>query len=254
MTEWMADHEQRAAALGIALGELERRLGALEAGRVAVADWRDSRATVRCDGAAADGAAGGGDVGVAERACLAACVAAGLRHFRLYVAPPDYYARSLEQRRVLLGARSAAELCKTLVVENTRWEASAGEGAPRFFAFVLQYVRRFSKPKAERAVHAAYASRGLSAAKAVNLTMAAAEDSERVTGYSYGSVTIVGWKTPLPILLDRNAHALPEIILGGGHMDLKLRLDCAEFAAALPECTVADVTEDDGSSDEDEER
>ena len=39
--------------------------------------------------------------------------------------PPDYYERSLEERAVLLSAPSVDLLCKTIVVENRKWQEAA---------------------------------------------------------------------------------------------------------------------------------
>ena len=78
--------------------------------------------------------------------------------------PPDYYDRTLQERSVLLGAPSVDYLCKTIVVENRKWElaqalpppppgdAATMAGRSRYFGVVFQYGARFKKENMEREV------------------------------------------------------------------------------------------------------
>ena len=80
----------------------------------------------------------------------AGAITLGLRSARFCYVPSDYYDRELEARRVLLGASSTDLLCKTVIVENRKWEAVKAQGPVtdattasargRFFAVVLQYA------------------------------------------------------------------------------------------------------------------
>ena len=58
----------------------------------------------------------------------AGAITLGLRSARFCYVPSDYYDRELEARRVLLGASSTDLLCKTVIVENRKWEAVKAQG------------------------------------------------------------------------------------------------------------------------------
>ena len=78
--------------------------------------------------------------------------------------PADYYDRTLQERSVLLGAPSVEYLCKTIIVENRKWELAQAlpppppggavtlAGRSRYFGVVFQYGARFKKENMEREV------------------------------------------------------------------------------------------------------
>lgn len=72
------------------------------------------------------------------------------------------------------------------------------------------------------------------------LTMASADAAYDVTGYVRGTITPLGSRTPLPVVVDASVEG--RISLGGGAPGVALTLDAADLVAAL-ETTVADVTE-----------
>lgn len=64
----------------------------------------------------------------------------GVDSFEFLRAPPDYYDHNLEYRRRALGARSIQQLCKSLVLENTKARNARPESphAARYFCVVIQ--------------------------------------------------------------------------------------------------------------------
>jgi Cys-tRNA(Pro)/Cys-tRNA(Cys) deacylase len=76
------------------------------------------------------------------------------------------------------------------------------------------------------------------------LTMASAEAAHEVTGYVRGTITPLGSRTPLKVLVDASIDG--RISIGAGALGVALIVDAAELASAL-EATVADVTGPAGS-------
>ena len=64
----------------------------------------------------------------------------GITSYRFRRAPADYYEQSLEYRKQVLGAESTSQLCKSLVLENTRARSAAADAqhAARYFCVVIQ--------------------------------------------------------------------------------------------------------------------
>ena len=54
-----------------------------------------------------------------------------------------------------------------------------------------------------------------------------------VAGFEHNAVTPLGMTTPMPLLLAEPLQALPDVWLGGGEPDLKLRVDVAQFVACF---------------------
>lgn len=57
--------------------------------------------------------------------------------------------------------------------------------------------------------------------------------SDQLSGYTHNAVTPIGMTTPVPLLLSHKLKNLPDgqMWLGGGEVDLKMRVDVAELAA-----------------------
>jgi Cys-tRNA(Pro) deacylase len=72
------------------------------------------------------------------------------------------------------------------------------------------------------------------------LTMASADAAYDVTGYVRGTITPLGSRTPLPVVVDASVEG--RISLGGGAPGVALTVDADELVAAL-DATVANVTE-----------
>ncbi|CAE7801305.1 unnamed protein product [Symbiodinium sp. CCMP2592] len=155
---------------------------------------------------------------------------------------PPYYEQSLEWRRDRLGASSVEELCKSVVMENTKLEGDA-DGRVRSVLVVVQYVAKLHKEKLIKVVQAMEAERGLPALgkKQYNMRLLEGAACQAITGCGHNAVTPL--KQDLPMILSDAITKLPsgQFWLGGGHVDLKLRLQVEE-AIRVMKMTVADVT------------
>ena len=85
--------------------------------------------------------------------------------------------------------------------------------------------------------------------KQYSLRMVAPEVSDALSGCEHNAVTLLGMSQPVPVLLSHPIRALPEgkVWLGGGEVDVKLRVDvaelCEKFKPCGRNCEFADVTE-----------
>ena len=216
---------------------LEDRVAALECQAASVQ---------RVDLSGGRAAASLGFVALSERAARveAAALRAGLRGCALARVPADYYGMPLRARAALLGCEPA-QLCKTLVFETDgamSGDAAAPLAAQRFVAVVLPYVTRLRADLLAR--HVAGGAR-------------LAAGGEALTGFGHGGVVSLGSRTPLAVVVAKQAAAQRFIWLGGGETDLKLRLFVRQLLSrggggvpgAAP--VVLDIAEDSGGGDED---
>ena len=68
--------------------------------------------------------------------------------------------------------------------------------------------------------------------KQYSMRMVAQDVSDALSGFEHNAVTPVGMASPIPTLLSDRIKSLPEgaFWMGGGEVDLKLRVDVAQFA------------------------
>mmetsp|Transcript_14975 Transcript_14975/g.12443 ORF Transcript_14975/g.12443 Transcript_14975/m.12443 type:complete len:137 (-) Transcript_14975:33-443(-) len=135
-------------------------------------------------------------------------------------------------------------------MENVKLNHLSEEDASkrlRYVAVVVQYGQKLHKEKLGFAVRRIETERmGLPAAgrKAFNMRMVEPEVSQKLSGFTHNAVTCVGMSTKMPIIIsDRIIDDLPyeDFWLGGGHIDLKLRLCKDEFLSVFNPI-VADIT------------
>ena len=264
--------ERRLADLVAGIAAAERRLASLEilSSAQEARESRIQRMRARAQeeaGTAAEGSTvatphgggGGGGGAIPSSACAGAVPseedraqeakvgAAALRRgfsaataaFR-YV-PADYYDRSLEERKVLLGAPSVDYLCKTIVVENRKWELAQALPPPpdgdaatmaarsRYFGVVFQYGARFKKENMEREVR----KRGGLTKKQCQILFADEAEVVEMTGFVHNSVTPVGSACEMPIFLSHHVDQLDYFWMGGGAVNLKLKVDTKLFRSAF---------------------
>jgi hypothetical protein len=263
------------------LAALERRLAALEARVASVSAENDPAAAAAAAHAAAS--ADATDVSPTQRRLADALYLA--RAYRAPFAfrrvAPDYYSWPLERRRLALGADSVQRLCKTICLVNTKASAAVvPEGAAsedplqtRYFFVVTQYCRRFHADRLKSALWKLHADRGQPMAKQhFNMRLCPEDESARLTGFAHNAVTPVGSATPLCVVLSHHLLELPAeqqeapeeeqagkvgewgvgpgngggwFWMGGGEVDLKLRVDAREFArvygAVVLDCTYDEI-------------
>jgi len=105
---------------------------------------------------------------------------------------------------------------------------------------ILQYAAKLHGEKVKRFLHKTNGKLGI---QYFRPRQAAFETSEKLSGYPSGSVTPVGIKTPLPIILSHEIAKLqPDFFwMGGGEEFLKLGLHVSDFIDAykpfIVDCT-----------------
>lgn len=180
-------------------------------------------------------------------------VGRGMRDFRVRRVPPDYYDRDLEYRRRCLDAASVGNLCKSMVMENTRDDRGFPGGLPsdsdpwqtKYVMVIVQYVAKLNGDKIRDFV---YDKRdGNTPRKKIKFRMAPEEVSDAITGYAHNAVSPIATKEKIPVLISHRILELqPDFFwLGAGEVDLKVRgvpalsprpsgLVCASSSGSLP--------------------
>ncbi|KAK9059197.1 hypothetical protein SSX86_021816 [Deinandra increscens subsp. villosa] len=168
-----------------------------------------------------------------EARLSAVLVHGGVSDFSFKRAPSDYYDRSLEARRDILGAASIHHLCKSIVLVNTQAASDITDCSDRqnskYYVVVVQYTARFSAESVKNFLYTI--NNGKIPKKRFNLRLAPEEISHKLTGFEHNGVTCVGMKTDIPVILDEAIAKLhPDFFwLGGGEIDLKLGIRTSEF-------------------------
>ncbi|KAL9246823.1 hypothetical protein vseg_020314 [Gypsophila vaccaria] len=153
--------------------------------------------------------------------------------FAFKVVPTDYYDRSLEFRRDILGAASIHHLCKSIVLVNTQAPSHivdcSNRNNSKYYIVVVQYTARFSADLVKNYLYSI--NDGKVPKKKFNLRLAPEEISNNLTGFGHNAVTCIGMKTDIPVILDEAIAKLsPDYFwLGGGEVYLKMGIRTSEF-------------------------
>eukprot|EP00931_Biecheleriopsis_adriatica_P099651 TRINITY_DN74307_c0_g1_i1.p1 TRINITY_DN74307_c0_g1~~TRINITY_DN74307_c0_g1_i1.p1 ORF type:complete len:251 (+),score=61.18 TRINITY_DN74307_c0_g1_i1:40-753(+) len=168
----------------------------------------------------------------------------GLSSAHFEAVEEGYYDQPLEWRRDRLAASSTDELCKSIVMENTRISPDDDPQRIRCVLFIVQYVAKLANKEGMiRVMQALETARGLPALgkRQYNMRLLEGEECAKMTGFEHNAVTPLGLN--LPVVVSDKIASLPSgtMWLGGGHVDLKLRVSVAELQAVLG-ATVLDIT------------
>jgi prolyl-tRNA editing enzyme YbaK/EbsC (Cys-tRNA(Pro) deacylase) len=195
----------------------------------------------------------------------ALCHDLSLRSSAFRRTPLDYYDWPLETRQKYLGAPSAHYLCKSIIVANTHCPHERFDSIvdSKYILLVVQYTAKLDFDRVARLVMRLVAAEAGSAAAAANANASASATarknfnfrlapeaaSDALSGYSHNSVTPLGMRHRLPIVLSDRVAALPFVWLGGGEIDVKWRVATSEFVRAFAP-VIANITEDAGDGAE----
>jgi hypothetical protein len=147
----------------------------------------------------------------------------------------DYYDQELSWRRDVLGAASVKQLCKSMIMENTRIgadEAAAG-GRVKYVCICLQYAgAKLNREKLIEVVRKMEGSKAVGK-KQYNMRMVDEATSATLSGFEHNAVTIFGMAQTLPVICSLPLRRLPEdaMWLGGGEVDLKMRVNVSDLVA-----------------------
>lgn len=146
--------------------------------------------------------------------------------------------------RDFLGASSIHQLCKTILMENTKGTRTDCEDKnnSRFYAVIIQYTSRLDTQMLFKFV------RGLipgSSRNHYHFRSAKPEDVTKLTNAEFNGVCPVGNKVNIPVILSARLTSLPSgfMYVGGGEPELKLGFGVDDFVKKTG-CFVADIAVD----------
>lgn len=160
--------------------------------------------------------------------------------------PPSYYDWPLEQRAACLSAPSTQWLCKALLMDNSK-ASSPNDGPiisstyPKFVLAVIQYDSTLDIRKLTNAIRSLKPVKERLDYSRFDFRVADTVDNDRLTGYSYNSVTPFGLLEKVPILLSDAVVPHKFFWMGGGHVHLKLGMAVADFVQTT-DAIVADIS------------
>ena len=180
------------------------------------------------------------------------CQSINLLPVRFHVTASNYYELSLEERAKLLDAQSIHQLCKCLLMKNTKWRAHpelSPRENPQFIIVMIQFTARLHNDKLGKAVytHLSKSSKLIRKHKDFNWRLASSDENDTLTGYSHNAVCPIGLAdSSLPIVMSDRIAALPqnECWLGAGHQQAKMCVDVKRFIECM-NVVVADISYDD---------
>eukprot|EP01125_Pyxidicula_operculata_P010293 TRINITY_DN3393_c0_g1_i1.p1 TRINITY_DN3393_c0_g1~~TRINITY_DN3393_c0_g1_i1.p1 ORF type:complete len:160 (+),score=38.94 TRINITY_DN3393_c0_g1_i1:446-925(+) len=156
----------------------------------------------------------------------------------------DYYDWDLNKRKLFLGAHHEDYLCKSLIVENTKFEE--GHSDPyysRYYIVIVQYTTTYMSHKLFKFLK--NATNNKFSKSQFNFRFADPEEAFALSGFDHNAITPFGMKVKMPIVLSDKIAQLKEgyFWLGGGDVDLKLKIDVSEF---IDKCKpyVVDIIQD----------
>jgi len=164
--------------------------------------------------------------------------------------PPDYYDWPLEQRAECLGAKSTQLLCKSLLMENKHSDGTDPRTHPKFVLVVIQYEATLDVRKLANAIRSLKPVNERLDYSQFDFRVADAADNDRLTGYSFNSVTPFGLIEMVPIILSEAVVPYLFFWMGGGNVHLKLGMAVSDFRKAT-KAMVADISQPRYSGDED---
>ena len=113
---------------------------------------------------------------------------------------------------------------------------------PRFVLVVVQYEATLDTKKLVNAIRALRPVADRLEDSDFDIRVASEEDNSKITGYDNNAVVPFGLLAPVPIFLSSPIVPLRSFWMGGGHVNLKLRLTVADFCKALKP-VVADISQ-----------
>mmetsp|Transcript_35804 Transcript_35804/g.44397 ORF Transcript_35804/g.44397 Transcript_35804/m.44397 type:complete len:285 (-) Transcript_35804:128-982(-) len=183
-----------------------------------------------------------------------ACEKMGLKAYHFIETPSSYYSLPLEERAKLLGAPTVNHLCKSLIYKNTNWDPSVkGPQNSEYYCIILQYTHKLNNDRMSALVRNLNKTDKLSN-NSYTFRFATPEESYDLSGFKFNAIAPVGMKKHIPIIVASPVLELvpPTVYLGGGLVDLKLKIEnIAEFVK-VSNAYVLNVSTPRGENDQDE--
>jgi prolyl-tRNA editing enzyme YbaK/EbsC (Cys-tRNA(Pro) deacylase) len=163
--------------------------------------------------------------------------------------PPSYYGWPLEKRAEVLQSPSTSQLCKSLLMENRNSDGRDPTN-PKFVLVVIQYEAILDVRKLASAIRSLRPNvMDRVDYNQFDYRVASPEDNDRLTGFSFNSVTPFGLLENIPIVLTAAVIPLTFLWMGGGHVHLKLGMSVSDFLR-VTNPIVADISQPRSGGDE----
>jgi hypothetical protein len=167
-------------------------------------------------------------------ALRAECINIGMSSAIFQWVSSEYYDKPLQWRRDTLKAPSIHYLCKSILLENTHCTNNdcSDRNNSRYYCCLFQYTTKFDSDAVARFIKELNPGLGK---KKFGFRLADPVASAELTGVGKNAVAPFGMKQPIPIILSDELLKLQPgyFWMGGGHVDVKLRADTAEFVRIL---------------------
>ncbi len=164
------------------------------------------------------------------------------------IVPVDYYERTLEERAMLLKAKSTSQLCKSIVFENVNYKKSnnlAGQSFAteysdvsnsRYYCVVVQYGAKIDTDLvAKTIINLRKPGNRRLAMSNFNFQLAPESVSDKLTGFIHNGVSPFGMASPLPVIICQRCIEVspPRVWMGGGHPDVKVCVGATDLVRSL---------------------
>merc|ERR1719356_853399 len=138
----------------------------------------------------------------------------------------------------ILSAPSPKSLCKSLLMKNTKCIRDDCNDPlnSKYYLVVFQYTKKMHQQKLKKFVK----SLGKKSNKFYKFSLASLEETRALTRFEYNTVSPIGIGN-VPIIVSHHVVDQQQIWMGSGSLDVKLRIDTAEFLLKFPHF-VADIT------------
>ncbi|KAL0227478.1 hypothetical protein RCL1_003622 [Eukaryota sp. TZLM3-RCL] len=166
---------------------------------------------------------------------LTTALNAGITSARLLWMPSDYYSKPLKERARLLKAPSIKNLCKTLIMVNTRciYDDCSIASNSKYYAVIVQYCEKLNSSMFHEFLKSLPGNESLTTVKHFNLRLLDNAEAENLFGFEYNSVPPIGLKLnnqTVPIILAQSIVDLNSLFYtGAGNVDCKLVMSVREF-------------------------
>jgi len=148
--------------------------------------------------------------------------------------PMDYYSHTLEERREMLQTESIHQLCKSLILHNSKctMEDCSDRRNSKFYCVIVQYSAKFNSKKLLKYVREL--NQGKLGKRQFVFSLTDAGTAFELTGFDYNGVSPVPLPSKehyqIPIVLDKKiADEHKQFWIGGGTEDWKILFNTDEF-------------------------
>mmetsp|Transcript_7612 Transcript_7612/g.18557 ORF Transcript_7612/g.18557 Transcript_7612/m.18557 type:complete len:109 (+) Transcript_7612:453-779(+) len=94
---------------------------------------------------------------------------------------------------------------------------------------VIQYTAKMNKEKLMKIIRGLRTDETKLSKKLINMRVASMEEGVALSGFGHNAVTPVGMTVKIPMIVSHRVLQLPYIWLGGGEVDVKLKISIPDL-------------------------